>query len=173
MTVESTSSTSDVGASEARPVADDTSGSGDVDRRTPVVQIAIDCTDPHRLVRFWAETMGMTVEDHHDQILGIVEAGYASLDDDTTEIDGRRAWKTAAACYDPSGRLPRLLFQVVPEPKTAKDRIHLDVHFGADRRDAEVERIKALGATYLWEASQGPHSWVTLADPEGNEFCVA
>ena len=60
----------------------------------------------------------------------------------------------------------------MPEPKTVKDRIHLDVQVGAERRDAEVERLVALGATWLWEASQGPHSWVTLADPEGNEFCV-
>jgi hypothetical protein len=54
-----------------------------------------------------------------------------------------------------------------------KDRIHLDLHFGEEQRDEQVERALALGATKLWEASQGPHSWVTLADPEGNEFCVS
>jgi hypothetical protein len=44
---------------------------------------------------------------------------------------------------------------------------------GEEQRNTEVERLKSLGATFLWEASQGPQSWVTLADPEGNEFCVA
>jgi hypothetical protein len=68
---------------------------------------------------------------------------------------------------------PQLWFQRVPEPKTVKDRIHLDLHFDPDQRDAEVERILALGATKLWDGQQGPHTWVTLADPEGNEFCVA
>jgi hypothetical protein len=61
----------------------------------------------------------------------------------------------------------------VPEPKTVKDRIHLDLHVGEDRRETEVARILALGATKLWDGQQGPQSWVTLADPEGNEFCVS
>jgi hypothetical protein len=138
----------------------------------PFIQVAIDCADPHLLAGFWAEVTGMEVEDHHDMILQIVEAGYATLDD-TIERDGRRAWATAAACRDPQGTRPRLLFQQVPEPKTVKDRIHLDLHFGEERREAEVARILALGATKLWDGEQGPQRWVTLADPEGNEFCVS
>jgi hypothetical protein len=66
-----------------------------------------------------------------------------------------------------------VLFQLVPEAKTVKNRVHLDVRVGADRREAEVARLLERGATELWRASQGPYEWVTLADPEGNEFCVS
>ena len=54
-----------------------------------------------------------------------------------------------------------------------KNRVHLDLHVGEDRREAEVERLTGLGASRLWDGQQGPHRWVTMADPEGNEFCVA
>jgi hypothetical protein len=140
----------------------------------PTFQIAIDAADPHRLNRFWAAAVGYEIEDHHDGIEQILAAGYATRDD-TFEIDGRLAWKIAAACRDPEGRGPRLLFQQVPEPKTVKDRIHLDLHHGFDddARAAEVERLIGLGATKLWDGEQGPQRWVTMADPEGNEFCVA
>jgi hypothetical protein len=141
---------------------------------TPKIQIAIDCADPHALVRFWAAAVDYEIEDHHDQIVEIVGAGLAS-DDDIIEIDGRKAWKIAAACRDREGHGPRLLFQVVPEPKAVKDRIHLDLHFlqGDAGREAEVARLIGLGATKLWDGQQGPQRWVTMADPEGNEFCVA
>ena len=66
-----------------------------------------------------------------------------------------------------------MYFQLVPEPKGSKNRLHLDLQFGPDERVAEVERLERLGATRLFEGSQGPHSWVTMADPEGNEFCVS
>ena len=139
---------------------------------TPLrLQIAVDCADPHPLARFWAEATGMRYEDHSEQVEAMVAAGYATYDD-TVVIDGRRAWPDAA-CSDPTGALPRMVFQKVPEPKTAKVRWHLDLHVGAERRDAEVERLIGLGATRLWDGRQGPHTWVTLADPEGNEFCVA
>ena len=141
---------------------------------TPRFQIAVDCVDPHALARFWAAAVEYELEDHHDQIVGILAAGHAT-DDDTIEIDGRKAWRTAAACADPDGTGPRLLFQAVPEPKAVKDRIHLDLHFeqGDDGRAAEVARLLALGATHLWDGQQGPQRWVTMADPEGNEFCVS
>jgi hypothetical protein len=51
--------------------------------------------------------------------------------------------------------------------------VHLDIRIGAERQEAEVARLLGMGATELWRASQGPSSWVTMADPEGNEFCVA
>jgi hypothetical protein len=136
------------------------------------LQIVIDCADPHAQARFWSAAMHLEVEDHHEIVTQMVTAGHASAEDDTVEVDGRRAWAGMAACHDPNGRYPRLLFQKVPEPKTVKDRIHLDLDVGADQRDAEVARLKDLGATHLWDGQQGPFSWVTLADPEGNEFCV-
>jgi hypothetical protein len=135
-------------------------------------QIAVDCADPHRLNQFWAAAMGYEVEDNQDQIKKMMDAGYAG-DDDVTEFEGRIVWKTGAACNDPDGTRPRLLFQTVPEPKTVKNRVHLDLHVGADRRPAELERLLALGATKLWEGQEGPNTWITLADPEGNEFCLS
>jgi len=66
-------------------------------------------------------------------------------------------------------RLPGLLFVPVAEPKVTKNRLHLD--FRPDDRDAEVDRLLALGATRA-DVGQGDTSWTVLADPEGNEFCV-
>jgi predicted enzyme related to lactoylglutathione lyase len=61
---------------------------------------------------------------------------------------------------------------VVPEQKSGKNRVHLDIRTG----DADVEAIRARllerGATVLHTGRQGPHSWVTMTDPEGNEFCI-
>jgi hypothetical protein len=138
------------------------------------LQIAIDCADPHRLAAFWAEVLGYEVEDHHEVVEAMLAAGHAEAERDAVERDGRLAWRTAAACRDPDGALPRLLFQQVPEPKATKNRVHLDIGVAAeDGREAEIERLVALGAHRLWDGRQGPHTWVTLADPEGNEFCVA
>jgi hypothetical protein len=134
------------------------------------IQVAIDCHDPHVLNRFWAALMEYEVEDHHDLIEQLMAEGLLT-DSETVTIDGRLAFLTAAACRDASGR-GRLLFQRVPEGKTVKNRVHLDVHAGDDR-DALVARCIEMGATKLWDGRQGPETWVTLADPEGNEFCVS
>ena len=84
---------------------------------------------------------------------------------------GRGRGRPAGGLRDPSrARSPAgLLFGAVPEAKTVKNRLHLD--FRPDDRDAEVERLLALGATRA-DVGQGDESWVVLADPEGNEFCV-
>jgi predicted enzyme related to lactoylglutathione lyase len=66
-----------------------------------------------------------------------------------------------------------VLFQLVPEPKTVKNRVHLDVRVAPDDIAAEVARLTARGATVLHEGQQGPHRWVTIADPEGNELCIS
>ena len=115
--------------------------------------------------------MQFDVEDHHDQIEQVMAAGFAT-EADTVMIDGRRAWATAAACRDPRDGGPRLLFQHVPEPKSVKNREHIDVHAG-DERDALVARCIELGATKLYDGQLGPQTWITLSDPEGNEFCVS
>lgn len=135
------------------------------------IQVAIDCADPHTLARFWAEAFGFEIEDHHDIVVKMLELGHAQQSD-TVEVDGRKGWAAAAACRDPRGSLPRLLFQQVPEPKTTKDRIHLDIHVAAEDLDATTERVLACGAKHLWNGQQGPYSWTTYADPEGNEFCI-
>jgi hypothetical protein len=82
-------------------------------------------------------------------------------------------WREGAAINSPDPGRPRVLFQQVPEGKTVKNRAHLDLRVGAERREAEVARLVAAGATELHRGSQGPHEWATLADPEGNEFCVS
>ncbi len=82
-------------------------------------------------------------------------------------------WALGAAITSLDPGRPRVLFQRVPEPRTGENRLHLDVHVGAERREAEVSRLVGLGATELWRSAQGRLEWVTLADPEGDEFCVA
>jgi hypothetical protein len=135
------------------------------------VQIVIDSQDPHRLVRFWAEALGYEVERDDGMIQGLLDAGQASPDD-VVEVDGGLGWKVGAACRDPEAVRPRVLLQLVPEAKSVKNRVHLDLRVGDEGRAHEVARLEALGATRLWDGQQGPFSWVTMADPEGNEFCV-
>ena len=64
-------------------------------------------------------------------------------------------------------------FQTAPEGKTVKNRVHWDVRLDGKDKDEARQALEARGATYLWSASQGPHSWHTMADPEGNEFCIS
>lgn len=135
-------------------------------------QICIDCADPHALNEFWVAALGYVAEDHEPMIRQLLDAGVAT-DADVATRNGHLVWATAAASNDPEGRLPRLLFQQVPEPKAGKNRLHLDMRVGEERREAEVARLQALGARRLWDGEQGPSRWVTMADPEGNEFCVA
>jgi hypothetical protein len=136
-------------------------------------QVAVDCSDPHVLADWWAEALGWQVEAQDEAFIQrMVDEGQASPDD-TRRHRGALVWNAGAALNSPDPGRPRLLFQLVPEPKTVKNRLHLDVRVGAERQEAEVARLVRLGATELWRGRQGPHSWVTLADPEGNEFCVA
>jgi hypothetical protein len=136
-------------------------------------QVAIDCTSPHELADWWAEALGWEVEAQDESFIRrMVEEGHAT-DEQTVRHRGALVWRSATAMNSPEPGRPRVLFQAVPEPKTVKNRVHLDVRAGADRREAEVARLVAMGATELWRASQGPHEWATLADPEGNEFCVS
>lgn len=105
-------------------------------------QTNIDARDPSVLGRWWRDVLGWVV-----------------VNDDPGEFEIRPA----------EDRFPGLLFVPVPEPKTSKNRLHLD--FRPDDRDAEVERLLALGATRT-DVGQGEQPWIVLADPEGNEFCV-
>jgi Glyoxalase-like domain len=139
-------------------------------------QVAIDCADPHTLADWWAETLGWEVEPSNEAFIkDMIARGFAT-EEQTTTHHGVLVWKDGAAINypgdQPSGR-PRVLFQIVPESKTVKNRLHFDVRVGADNIEAEHEKLLARGATFLWRASQGPHSWITMADPEGNEFCVS
>ena len=136
------------------------------------IQVVIDSSSPHELADWWAEALGWQVETQDESFIQkMVDTGAAS-EEDTTRHRGALVWKIGAALNSPDPERPRLLFQLVPEPKTVKNRLHLDVRVGAERREAEVARLLSLGATELWRGSQGPFEWATLADPQGNEFCV-
>ena len=135
-------------------------------------QVTIDSSHPHELADWWAEVLGWQVEEQDEAFIRrMVESGAAS-EADTTVHRGALVWKVGAGLRSPDPGRPRVLFQAVPEAKTVKNRVHLDVRVGAERREAEVARLLALGASELWRGAQGPFEWVTLADPEGNEFCV-
>lgn len=140
-------------------------------------QVVVDCADPHDLAGWWADALGWLVEPSDEEFIRkMIEQGYAT-DDDTTTHNGTLVWKTGAAIRHPDdaekGIRRRILFQLVPEPKTVKNRVHLDVWVGAENVDRELDRLTGLGATFLLRGRQGPHTWVTIADPEGNELCLA
>ena len=99
----------------------------------------------------------------------MIAEGYAT-DDDTKIYRGSLVWAGGAAISRPDGR--RIYFQEVPEAKTVKNRVHLDVRVGPENRDATVAALVARGATELGSHAQGPHHWTVMADQEGNEFCV-
>jgi predicted enzyme related to lactoylglutathione lyase len=105
-------------------------------------QVVVDAEDPARLARWWAEALG-----------------YVIVNEEPDEVEIRRS----------ADELPGLLFTSVPEAKTVKNRLHLDLR--PEDQEAEVERLVDMGAR---PADIGQHevSWVVLADPEGNEFCV-
>jgi hypothetical protein len=136
-------------------------------------QVTIDCASPHELADWWAEALGWTVEPSDEAFIRrMVEAGHATQEDTTTH-KGVLVWKDGQAINSPDPGRPRVLFQRSDDAKTGKNRLHLDLRFGEPAQQAAVDRLTAMGATELWRGRQGPHTWVTMADPEGNEFCVA
>lgn len=135
------------------------------------LQITFDAADPHALAEFWAELLGYDVEDNSAFVDQLVAEGRMPASGRITR-NGRSEFVDAAAARDPRGEEPRLYFQKVPEPKTAKNRVHLDVRTPDDRKEAEVARLEALGASVLWTTDdRGPRTY-TMRDPEGNEFCL-
>lgn len=142
-------------------------------------QLVFDAADPHALSAFWADALGYVPEELHDFVSGLLDAGHVP-EEITIEIDGRRRWRTLASLRHPddgvdergAGTGRRILFQAVPEAKTVKNRIHLDLMVGPEARAAEVERLVGLGATVVNEFDSPEGRWTTLADPEGNEFDV-
>jgi hypothetical protein len=139
------------------------------------IQVVIDCADPGALSRFWATALGY--------ILQPPPEGHASWEE-FLERSGvpKSEWNSASAVVDPDGAGPRLYFQRVPEPKTVKNRVHLDLNVGGGRGtpeeerrprvDAEVQRLTGAGATVVRDAEERGERWVVMRDPEGNEFCV-
>ncbi len=110
--------------------------------------VTTDCADPKALAGFWAVALGTTVSGDYGEFVMLAPP--------------------------PAGG-PVLGFQSVPEERTGKNRLHLDLMAPAGGRQAEVERLVGLGATVLGERGGDAEGmvWTTLTDPEGNEFCVA
>ncbi|MCX0245255.1 VOC family protein [Streptomyces drozdowiczii] len=117
-------------------------------------ELSIDCHDPERLAAFWCEVLDFTVLDRGKDMVEI-----SSWDPTAEDIRARQM-------------APTLYFHRVPDTKAVKNRLHLDVSPIDRSTEAEVTRLLALGATRV-DVGQGEgRSWVVLADPEGNEFCV-
>lgn len=142
------------------------------------IQIAVDATKPHELADWWAETLDWAVEPQDEGFIrSMIEQGFAT-EAETMQYNGKLVWRTGAAIRPPEeldAKPPtrRILFQTVPEKKTIKNRIHWDVNLAGADKDAVRSALEARGATFLWTANEGPHSWHTMADPEGNEFCIS
>ncbi|RPK60341.1 hypothetical protein EES43_17220 [Streptomyces sp. ADI96-02] len=143
-------------------------------------KLVIDSTDPHAQAGFWAEALGYLVEDNSALVEQLLAAG-AVPEAITVRAHGRRAWRDLAAARHPddpfeetsgTGLGRRLLFQRVPEPKTVKNRLHIDVHTAPGQRDEEAARLVGLGARILRSVEEPGGSWLVLSDPELNEFCV-
>lgn len=110
--------------------------------------MCVDTRDPDRLARFWAETLGWR-RTHEEPDEVVLEPPAGSPQD---------------------GVVPDLLFLRVPEEKVGKNRLHLDLR--PDDQAREVERLEVLGARRVSVGQDADVSWVVLADPDGNEFCV-
>ncbi|MFE1926711.1 VOC family protein [Streptomyces asoensis] len=143
-------------------------------------KLVVDSADPHAQADFWAGALHYEVEDNSALVERLLELG-ALPGTAAVEFHGRPAFRDLIAVrhpddpYDPdsgTGLGRRLLFQRVPEAKTVKNRLHLDLHPGAELRAAEVGRLTALGASVLREVREPSGQWVVMTDPEGNEFCV-
>lgn len=144
---------------------------------TTEVQVTFDCADPGRLAGFWALALGYESDEPPD--------GFDSWDAFLASVGvPEEQWNTRSAISDPERRGPRLYFQQeVPEPKTAKNRVHLDLRAapglsGPDRMDALEARateLVAAGATRVTRFEPGTElsaGFLVMADPEGNEFCL-
>jgi hypothetical protein len=136
------------------------------------VQVTVDCADPHVLADWWAETLGWQVEPQDEAFIRRMVAEGQATETDTRTYRGGLVWRTGAAVNSGEPQNLRLLFQAVPEPKAVKNRLHLDVRTGDTDVEGVRRRLVERGATVLHEGRQGPHAWVTMTDPEGNEFCI-
>jgi hypothetical protein len=141
-------------------------------------QLVIDCRDPEPLARFWAAALGYE--------FAPVPEGFATWDDYWRDVgvSEEELGIGEDRIVDPDGSGPRIWFQVVPELKTVKNRLHLDISVSGGRAlpietrrqrvDAEAERLAALGASYVGVLSEEglDHYAVAMQDPEGNEFDI-
>ncbi|MCL3838107.1 VOC family protein [Aeromicrobium duanguangcaii] len=138
--------------------------------------IAIDCTDPRMLARFWTTAL--------PYVAASPPAGWASWEDFLTACDVPESeWNDGASIEPANGSGPTITFLKVPEPKQTKNRVHLDVKVSGGRRvdpqtresriRAKEAELVAAGAVNLTEYLAGDHlDHLVMADPEDNEFCI-
>ncbi|MCP2317849.1 Glyoxalase-like domain-containing protein [Nocardia amikacinitolerans] len=145
-------------------------------------KLVVDSKNAPALADFWAAALGYEVEDPSPLIEQLLAAGHLG-EDAVAEHGGRKIFRGLAGIRHPEdpfdplsgvGRGRRLLFQDVPEEKSGKNRLHIDVHGESGDLEGLVARLEGLGATRVREFDNGPagHWWV-MRDPEGNEFCAA
>jgi hypothetical protein len=140
------------------------------------IQLVFDTADPEAQAGFWAAALGYKLQDPPAAFdtweAFLIEQGVPETE-----------WNTASAITDPDGKGPRIYFQTVPEGKTAKNRLHMDLNVSGgrtvpieerrERVNAEAKRLKALGASDERGAiDKDGEYWVRMNDPEGNEFCL-
>jgi hypothetical protein len=145
-------------------------------------KLVIDSTNAPALADFWAAALEYEMEDPSGLIEQLLAAGHIG-EEAVAEHRGRNTFRGYAAIRHPDdpfeeisgiGRGRRLLFQEVPEGKSGKNRLHLDVHSEDGGLDKLAARLEELGATRVHQVDQGPAGrWWVMQDPEGNEFCVA
>jgi len=144
---------------------------------TKDVQITFDCADPGGLAEFWAEALGYQLQPPPE--------GFDSWDAALAAFGvPREQWNSRSAILPIEGTHPRIFFQRVPEGKTVKNRVHLDVRAApgleGDARmsalEAEADRLGVLGATRAYRVEPDEATmevgFITMRDPEGNEFCL-
>lgn len=138
------------------------------------MQVTFDAAAPGALAGFWATALGYELDPPPSGF----ESWQAWLA--ANEIPEEN-WDDASAIHDPDGKGPRLFFQKVPEGKTAKNRVHLDVNIGSGIGDADerwravlthADLLTAAGAAIVEERGKYGERWMVMADPEGNEFCL-
>ncbi|MEU2621884.1 VOC family protein [Streptomyces sp. NPDC007157] len=143
-------------------------------------KLVVDARDPHAQADFWAAALHYVPEDNSAFVERLLELG-ALPGAATVEYHGRTAFRDLIAVRHPddpfdqergTGLGRRLLFQRVPEGKSGKNRLHIDLHAETGKRSEEVARLEGLGATVVRHVSEPAGAWTVLADPEGNEFCV-
>jgi hypothetical protein len=144
-------------------------------------KLIIDTKDAPSLADFWAAALEYEVEDPSALIDQLLAAGQVG-EDAVTEHGGHRIFRGYAGIRHPDdpfdeisgiGHGRRLLFQDVPEGKTVKNRLHIDIHSEPSGLDDLVARLETLGATRVREVDKGPAGhWWLMRDPEGNEFCA-
>lgn len=145
-------------------------------------KLVIDSANAPDLADFWAAALDYKVEDSSPLIERLLAAGHID-EEAVVEHGGHKIFRGYAAIRHPGdpfdetsgvGHGRRLLFQDVPEGKSGKNRLHVDIHSEPGGLETLVARLEDLGATRVREINKGPAGrWWVMQDPEGNEFCAA